>query len=410
MWRSGLDYYPHSQWLTFIGITVMDNSAQRLHYMDNLRAIVMVIGVFFHSALAYSPFLHPIWLSADPVTSSYIDYPINFLHIFRMPLFFVVAGFFAALLIERRGVGAMLKNRSLRVLLPFVIFWPLVILGIIIPVNWALENVQHLSPLLQFIAWTKTSPDAPPRPPGTAHLWFLYYLIFFYVLTVLCRLGMGRLLMLQALKTKLLSMHPLAAILLLPLMLVPGLSLGLVPYPAPDSFIPQLWALGFFGLFFAYGYMIYSSMRMIDYFHRLWPILLLASLLLFVRFQILLPAEITLEYQNPHWPVRIQLILCLAYIAVFMSVVGLACAKHLLNERNIFMHYMSDASYWIYIVHVPIIFMIQYTLMDQPWGVLYKYSISAFGTLLICVLTYFLLVRWTPIGWLLNGRRNKIRV
>ncbi len=80
--------------------------SERLHYMDNLRAIIMIAGVFFHAALAYSPFLHSVWMSADSINSPAMDWFIHFSHAFHMPLFFLLAGFFAALLIERRGSAA----------------------------------------------------------------------------------------------------------------------------------------------------------------------------------------------------------------------------------------------------------------------------------------------------------------
>lgn len=379
----------------------MNSSGLRLHYMDNLRAILMIAGVFFHAALAYSPMIQPLWLSADKLNSPWVDYVINFLHTFRMPLFFVIAGFFAALLVERRGVGAMLKNRSVRILLPFIVFVPLVGIGIIMPIGWAIEHVQNLSPLLQMINAMKDVPDAPKPPPTAAHLWFLYYLMFFYVLIWVCKL-----LVPVTVKEKLLALNPWMALVVLPLLLLPGLSLAMIPYPAPDSFIPQLWAFGYFGLFFAYGYLLFGSYGLIDKFQTKWPILVVASLMLFVPFQMLLPEQVSFDYQHPAWPIRIVMMLCLAYVSVFMSVAGLAFAKQVLDVRNGFMRFLADASYWIYIAHLPLVFAIQYWLLDQSGGLLYKYSVSVGATLLICVVSYVLLVRWTPIGWMLNGRRK----
>ncbi len=61
---------------------------QRLHYLDNLRALAMIAGVFFHAALAYSPMLNSYWLSADSQQSPLVDVVGFFMHLFRMPLFF----------------------------------------------------------------------------------------------------------------------------------------------------------------------------------------------------------------------------------------------------------------------------------------------------------------------------------
>lgn len=373
----------------------------RLHYMDNLRAIVMIIGVFFHAALAYSPMLHQMWMTSDVHNHYAVDVINNFMHVFRMPLFFVVAGFFASMMIEKRGMGGMMKNRALRVGLPFIVFWPLVTAGIILPIGWALTNIENKSPVLQFIAMMQNMPDAPSPPPTTSHLWFLYYLMFFYVLTwVVRQIPMGNL------AERVTNMHPLLAGLILPLLLLPGLSLAHLPYPAPDKFLPELWAFGFFGLFFAYGYILFKAKGVIARFEKWWPVFLLLAIVIYLPMMKLAPKVVSFQMPSQDWTTRIGLMLCIAYIAVFMSIVGLVLAKKFLDIRVGFMRYMADASYWIYIAHLPIVLMIQYLLLDKDYGLVPEFLISSLGTLAICTLSYALIVRWTPIGWLLNGKRQ----
>lgn len=379
----------------------MHTEETRFHYMDNLRAIIMTLGVFFHAALAYSPALHNLWFTADQVSSPLMDHVVNFSHQFRMPLFFAIAGFFAALLVERRGVAGMLKNRSRRVLLPFIIFWPLVSLAIILPIGWAVTHVQNPSPLLQFIAYGQSQPDAPQPPPTTAHLWFLYYLMFFYLLTWVVRI-----LVPPALGLKLLQLHPLVLLCLLPLLLLPGLALVQLPFPAPDSFLPQLWALLFFGCFFTFGYLLYSSTAVIDYSVTRWHWLVIASLGAYILFSKFSPRPTGFEPVILPWTEKLVLMMSAATISVWMSVAGLGLARAYLNQRHGFMRFLSDASYWVYIVHLPILLALQYWLLDQTGGWFYKYAISVSVTLFVCVISYLLLVRWTPIGWLLNGRRR----
>ena len=40
---------------------IVGQQQQRLYYMDNLRAWAMLVGIVFHVALAYSPYMHNIW-------------------------------------------------------------------------------------------------------------------------------------------------------------------------------------------------------------------------------------------------------------------------------------------------------------------------------------------------------------
>jgi|SRR5690554_870924 len=375
--------------------------SERLHYMDNLRAIIMIAGVFFHAALAYSPFLHSVWMSADSIHSPVMDWFIHFSHAFRMPLFFLLAGFFAALMIERRGSGGLLKNRALRVLLPFIIFWPIIQAGIIVPLMWAVHHIENLPPLLQFVAAMQNNPDAPKMPPSTGHLWFLYYLMFFYVLMCVIREFNF-----AWLEKRIAGLPPLASLSFLPLLLVPALLLTHVPHPAPDSFILQPWALIFFGLFFGYGYLLFKHPGMLASSGRYWPLLLGISAVLTSLFSYWLPESASLQGFDLEWPRRLGLTLCLAYTAVYMSITCLSLAKRWLTTHNRVMRYFADASYWIYIAHLPIVLAIQYWLLDQPGSIAYKYSLSVIGTLFICILSYAVLVRPTPVGRLLNGRKK----
>jgi peptidoglycan/LPS O-acetylase OafA/YrhL len=85
-----------------------------------------------------------------------------------------------------------------------------------------------------------------------------------------------------------------------------------------------------------------------------------------------------------------------------MTVVCLIAGRSLLNRGNAVLRYLSDASYWTYIVHLPILFAIQYRLLDVelPWGV--KFAASVVATFGLCLLSYHVLVRRTLVGDLLG--------
>lgn len=154
----------------------------RIHSMDNLRALAMLAGVVFHAALAYSPLVHNFWPTADASGSAWVDVLAWFGHLFRMPLFFVIAGFFAALLVRKRGIGGMLRNRLARVLLPFLIFLPLVLGALSWLTAEAASSRRNLSPVLAWVKQTTLEHGSLPFLPSVAHLWFLLYLMYFFVL------------------------------------------------------------------------------------------------------------------------------------------------------------------------------------------------------------------------------------
>ncbi len=372
----------------------------RLHYMDNLRALAMLGGVFFHGALAYSPMLHSIWPAADAQQSSFVDYIVWFTHLFRMPLFFLIAGFFVAYLVQKRGMAGMLKNRALRILLPLIIFLPLCMWAVIAPLLSAVASIQAKSPVMEMIVTAMANPGTPPPPPTTMHLWFLYNLVFFCVFTWVLHYVNW-----QLLRAYFNRVTPALFLSLFPLLLVPALLSVAAPSPAPDSFFPQLWSFGFFGLFFALGYWVFSVEKFIERFKAYGFMLLIMSVVLYVIFYLLIPKHFILGPSPLVFWKKLVVSLCEAYISVWMSLVCLIWGKTYLNVHNRFMRFMSDSSYWIYIIHLPLIFALQYPMMDKDWSLLTKYAATMSATVAVGVLSYLLLVRWTPIGWMLNGRR-----
>ncbi len=61
---------------------------ERIHYLDNLRALAMLLGVYLHAAFAYAHPAQTIWLATDVKSSRWIDASIWLIHLFRMSLFF----------------------------------------------------------------------------------------------------------------------------------------------------------------------------------------------------------------------------------------------------------------------------------------------------------------------------------
>src|SRR5262249_1349536 len=70
-------------------------------------------------AAAYSP--HGDWHVKPPQVTTALDYTIAWIHVFRMPVFYVMAGFFAALLLARYGFARAAGNRFWRIAVPFVV-------------------------------------------------------------------------------------------------------------------------------------------------------------------------------------------------------------------------------------------------------------------------------------------------
>src|SRR5262249_11670835 len=61
-------------------------------------------------------------------------------HAFRMPLFFLVSGFFTAMLWRKRGIRSLLKQRAMRILLPLALGAVTIIPATIAVSYWAVTS------------------------------------------------------------------------------------------------------------------------------------------------------------------------------------------------------------------------------------------------------------------------------
>lgn len=362
---------------------------ERLHAMDHLRALAMLAGVAFHAALAYSPLMQPWFPTADRQSWWGVDALIWLPHLVRMPLFFVVAGFFAAWLAQRRGMSGMLRQRVRRILLPLLVAWPLVHWSTSALSIWATTALAHPSPMLLMVRDWLAMPNPPRIPPSTGHLWFLYYLLWFSVLYWVMRtLEFGGLLQTW------MALGPRRAALALALLLIPCLSQVSAPHPAPESLLPQAWAFGYYGAFFALGAGLHGRLDWLD---RLRPdlnALCLICLLLYTAFL----WRLTLEPPGAAQPTASWLV---ATLEAGISVTGtLACllAGRLWLDRPLpLLRYLSASAYWTYLWHLPLLFALQYAMMDWSLAWPLKFALATALTLGLCLLSHAWLVRRTPL-------------
>ena len=91
---------------------------QRRHDLDALRATAMLLGIVLHAALSFSPIP---WSVSDKNQSEFFTILFAVIHGFRMPLFFLISGFFTAMLWRKRGLAGLLKQRAVRIVLPLIL-------------------------------------------------------------------------------------------------------------------------------------------------------------------------------------------------------------------------------------------------------------------------------------------------
>jgi hypothetical protein len=99
-------------------LTIEDPALARRSDLDALRAVAMLLGIVLHASLSFFPFP---WVVTDRQQNPAIGFVFSAIHGFRMPLFFVMSGFFSAMLLHRRGRRALVKHRFFRVFLPLLL-------------------------------------------------------------------------------------------------------------------------------------------------------------------------------------------------------------------------------------------------------------------------------------------------
>jgi peptidoglycan/LPS O-acetylase OafA/YrhL len=96
-------------------VELTSSASLRRHDLDAVRAFAMLLGIALHASLSFSTLSSVVSDTRQSVLYSLFRMAV---HGFRMPLFFLVSGFFTAMLWRRRGLAALFKQRAVRILIP----------------------------------------------------------------------------------------------------------------------------------------------------------------------------------------------------------------------------------------------------------------------------------------------------
>lgn len=371
------------------------DTPHRLHALDNLRATMMWLGIVLHVSVQHMAGPSPLpW--RDPDTTRMADVLVALIHAFRMPVFFIVAGFFVAMLVQRRGATGMLRHRFRRIALPFLLLGPPIVLASVLLGLAFMHRTAYGS-------WGLDRSLAPPGRGGvqTAHLWFLYLLWWLCVVVAAARFVQRWLppawpRAAQALTARLGAAPWGFAVLALPLAVVGAAYPNGVVAPS-GSLLPPLAEWLHNGLFFAFGLALWPARNhLLPLFQQRWGRYLLAGFVFFMVTGGLVERQapavaIALVYNATTW------LWSFGLVGLFM--------RHVSRHRAA-LAYLADSAYWVYLSHLPVVVGIGAALAPLPLGAGPKMLINIGLTTGVTLLSYQLLVRHTVIGRLLNGTRE----
>lgn len=390
-------------------MTTTADTTERLHGLDAVRGFALIGGVLLHATMSFFPG-GQLWIVKDAAESIELAGLFYVLHIFRMAVFFLLAGFFGRMLFHRRGVGGFVKDRLKRIALPMIIFWPIVLAGIIACLIWAVVQANGGQP----------PADAPPPPPMTVetfpltHLWFLYLLLIFYAATLLVRGLVATVDRSGGLRARIdTGVRGLVGLwapilLALPVAGVLAVQPDWLPWfgvKTPDTgLIPNVQALTAYGMAFGLGWLVQRQAGLLEVWRRRWAFNLLLAVVATGACLWMIGARPTIDKLDPvelTWGYALSYALALWSWTFGLVGAGLA----LFSRRSAARRYLADASYWIYLTHLPIVMALQVWIapFDWPWPA--KYAAILGVAFVLMLATYQLFVRHSVIGAMLNGRR-----
>ena len=325
--------------------------AQREYFLDSIRAWLMLLGIPFHISLIYSSHTWHV-NSAEP--SWWLTLFNDFIHAFRMQVFFVISGYFSYMLFLRYPLKKWWKVRVERVGIPMLTAIPLLTLPQFLMLQHATGKGANWQALSLYDKYNTLSWEL------ISHLWFLL------VLVVLTTLGMGLFASLRRHSRNAadaifadISMGKLSLIFLgLGLLYAALRRTLLMVYPpilSDGMFNFVVMQTLFYLPFFILGARAFINPRLKALFTTPSPWCAVASLLGFIAYRL-----------NQHygsgdgWMYEIESVITMV-LGLWMVNVVFSFGHRLLNAHSPGITYFVNASLFIYLVHHPL------TLLYGAW-------------------------------------------
>ncbi len=364
--------------------------------IDSLRTAMMCVVMFGHALLPYVTIPRRF---DDPHTHIAFDAIAVFLYAFAMQAFFLTAGFAAAGLLERRGTAAFWRNRAIRIFVPLLVGY--LLLTPLVRAAYKFAQGAASSGSVQ-AGWQTLVASDWLRWSKLYHLWFLASLIVFSagaitIHALLRRLPAPTRARLDVLGQRILGGAARGVVLL-----------GVVSAFTIPSYVGATepgsdgWMQAALFVFFCLGWLLYRYRDgLVDAANGWWLGIVIALLV----------------WPLCTWATRDRLLaegisdltigavagLTNSVIAVGMSLGLLGLFQRHFAHRGALGQYASAASYWVYLVHFPIVIAAGGVFAVSGWPAPVKYLAVVAVSLPLILGSYHVLVRNGPLRRVLGG-------
>ncbi|MFN2612049.1 MAG: acyltransferase [Solirubrobacterales bacterium] len=358
---------------------------KRYAYLDVLRAMAVLLLVFFH-ATGFLILRHET--TGVGIGGRWI------VHSFHMPLFFVLSGFVLGLAARRSGLAKQVRSRWKRLAVPFV------------------AGMVTVIPAIKLVGlyFTSLKPETANREAARLtfdnvfslhpqHLWFLEYLLFGSLIV----LGIWALWRRSAISERIDAKIRIPLLLLLIVAPVAAVYLdgGWEASYQPDTMVPDPALGAYYLCFLAAGWVFSTEDGFRTAIERApGTRLLIGAALLWASYS----AYLDQPYPLPTGGSWTRLaVIAGSVAAAWLVISGLwGLSARLFASPGRRMKLFADSSYWMYIVHLPILVFAESELARTSLPVLVRWVLAIAIATLSCVISYALFVRGRFLGRLLG--------
>jgi surface polysaccharide O-acyltransferase-like enzyme len=368
----------------------MTLSSERRYDLDWLRVLAVLLLIPFHVALIFVLDPNAITYVKDVVNSRVLDEAAGFVHMWHMPMLFIISGSATYFALGFRSAGQYIRKRFLRLFVPLVF-------GVLtfVPFTTYIRHSNILSLQEGYTRFFRLNLEHLDGMNGTftpAHLWFILYLFVFSLvglplfLTLRVEQGKG---VIQVLRTWMTA----------PLSLIAwGIPLTLA---AATNILGGFNPLYYFLVFF-YGFVLASDARFQQSIDKLTSVTLAYGVFA-AMINVMMPIESYAEW-SPQW-MALGLMYQMGRWTLTLAVLGLG--HRFLNRTNNVLRCASEAEMPFYLLHTTFSVMTGNFAIQLDAPVAVKYPLIVLVATGLTLVAYELVRRWNVTRWLFGMRPIK---
>lgn len=368
----------------------MRSSSERRHDLDWLRVLGVLLLIPFHVALIFVLQPYTIMYIRDVVNSPALSVTTGFIHMWHMPMLFMISGAATYFALGVRSAGGYVRERFLRLFVPLAF-------GILtfVPFTIYIQHSDVLSLQEGYTGFFRIDLNQLDGMNGAftpAHLWFILFLFVFSLIGLplfqWLRTEKGRS-VIERLATA--TKHPLSLIVF-------GIPLTLA---AATGILGAMNPLYYFLIFF-YGFVFASDMRFQGAVDKLTWVMLAYGIFEGV-INVILPIESYTQW-TPQW-MALGLMYQMGRWTLTLATLGLG--HKFLNRTNNILHYASEAAMPFYLLHMTFSVVTGYFVIQLDAPVTVKYPLIVLVATGLTLLAYELVRRWNVTRMLFGMKPAK---